>query len=392
MIGNILWLPAWYPNKLAPFDGDFIQRHARAVAIFQPVTVIYVKKDENTKYQKNIEIDISIENNLTEIIIYYNPLKTGIRVIDRLLSQRTYKKIYRQVILKYIMENGMPPLVHVHVAWKAGIVALWLKKKFGVPYIISEHWSGYLQNTNDGVRDLYFFQRKSLESIIRNATKITVVSHILGKAISNHFNIPDYLVIPNTIDTSIFYPGKETQNDVKTFIHISNLKYPKNIFSILKSFAEIRTEGFHFKFLIYSQASAPLEKWIKEKGMEQYVALRNEVPQVELAEQIKLADALILYSKFETFGCVALEANACGIPVIVSDIPALRENIKEGEGGIFVDLDDSNALATTLKNFIKGNHQFDKQLMAKNAADRFNFEIIGNEFSKLYKEILRSQK
>ena len=53
---NILWLPGWYPNILSPYDGDFIQRHARAVALFQKLTVIYIKKDEKGIVTQNKKI------------------------------------------------------------------------------------------------------------------------------------------------------------------------------------------------------------------------------------------------------------------------------------------------------------------------------------------------
>jgi hypothetical protein len=41
---NILWLVSWYPNKLKPFDGDFIQRHAKAVSLFQTLQLFILKK------------------------------------------------------------------------------------------------------------------------------------------------------------------------------------------------------------------------------------------------------------------------------------------------------------------------------------------------------------
>ena len=45
----VLWLPSWYPNKLAPFDGDFIQRHAKAAALYNDILVIYAVPDEERK-------------------------------------------------------------------------------------------------------------------------------------------------------------------------------------------------------------------------------------------------------------------------------------------------------------------------------------------------------
>ena len=46
MSNSILWLASWYPNELAPFDGDFIQRHAQSVSILHMVEVLHVINDE----------------------------------------------------------------------------------------------------------------------------------------------------------------------------------------------------------------------------------------------------------------------------------------------------------------------------------------------------------
>ena len=69
---KIIWLTSWYPNQIHPFDGDFIQRHARAVCLHNPVTVFYVSQlsEHNpTKENRNIE---RINEGVTEKIIFFN--------------------------------------------------------------------------------------------------------------------------------------------------------------------------------------------------------------------------------------------------------------------------------------------------------------------------------
>ena len=83
---KVLWLPSWYPNKLFPFNGDFIQRHAAAVALYQPVQVIHIVKDEKGVFTKNIMEDIHVTGGLSETIVYYKPLVTGLTVFDKLIS------------------------------------------------------------------------------------------------------------------------------------------------------------------------------------------------------------------------------------------------------------------------------------------------------------------
>src|SRR5664279_4494138 len=109
---HILWLASWYPNALAPYDGDFIQRHARAVALFQKITVIHIKKDEEGRMTQDVKSFSSSQNNLEEIIVFYKPIKTRLHYLNRLLSAIKYKKVYRNILRNYINENGKPDLVH----------------------------------------------------------------------------------------------------------------------------------------------------------------------------------------------------------------------------------------------------------------------------------------
>ena len=98
----VLWLASWYPCKLTPFDGDFIQRHARATALFEKITVIHVKKDEHRIITDDVKENISTSKNLTEIIVYYHSYKTGFNLFDRILSTAKYKKTYRAILKKHI--------------------------------------------------------------------------------------------------------------------------------------------------------------------------------------------------------------------------------------------------------------------------------------------------
>ena len=81
-----LWLTSWYPTSIFPYDGDFIQRHAKAVSIHQKVVVVYVKKDDEGIITNKSKKTTSVNNNLKEVVVYYHPKKTGIKFIDRIVS------------------------------------------------------------------------------------------------------------------------------------------------------------------------------------------------------------------------------------------------------------------------------------------------------------------
>ena len=112
-------------------------------------------------------------------------------------------------------------------------------------------------------------------------------------------------------------------------------------------------------------------------------------PQQTLSAAIQQSDVLILYSRFETFGCVLIEANACGVPVIVSNLPVFHEIIEEGVNGYFVEGDNPAALSEKLKEFIAEKNTFDKISIAVTAAQKYNFKKIGKQFFDLYQTLIK---
>lgn len=385
---NILWLPGWYPNILSPYDGDFIQRHARAAALFQKVTVIYIKKDEKGIVTQNKKIITSLQHNVNEIIVFYHPVKTGINFLDRFLSAIKYKKTYRKVLSDYIKETGKPDLVHVNIALKAGIQALWLKKVYNIPFVLTEHWTGYLPEAKFGLKDLSIFQKQTIQKIFKASNKITVVSEVLGNAISKQFDIKGYSIVPNVVDTSVFFAQDHPKNSPVQFIHISSLQYQKNVPAIIEAFNLVKKKGYAFRLLIYGPAVSGLKQLVQKNNLGESIQFKNEVPQIELAPALRTSDALILYSHYETFGCVVIEANACGVPAILSNLPVFKEYITAYENGIFVTPDNPAELANKIEDFILGKYKFNKQSIAEKAAKEFNYQTIGSQFAAIYENLL----
>ncbi len=386
---NVLWLASWYPNRLDKFDGDFIQRHARAVAMFCKVHVIYVKKDEGLAANKNTT-ENAVSGNLSEQIIYYGSYKTGIKLFDKFLSQRNYRKHYRNAVKDYIRTSGKPDMVHVHVAMKAGMAAGWIKEKWDIPYVVSEHWTAYLRNADHQIADQSFIFKKVLNRVLQRASAITVVSDHLGKAIQWYLPEIKYHVIPNVVDTDVFYPAAKQDSQLVRFIHVSNMNYQKNTEAILAAL-HILKEREPFEMYLYGPANSGLQKLITGYEMDACVFIMGEQPQTEIAKAIQQSDALILYSRFETFGCVIIEANACGIPVIISDLEVFHELVEEGVNGIFVEGENPGALAEKMKQFISSKDKFDNTAIAKVAAEKYNYSKIGGQFNDLYEKIVTTE-
>jgi len=275
----------------------------------------------------------------------------------------------------------------VHVGMKAGVFALWMKRNFGTPYVISEHWSGFLEESDDPYSYLPFYLKFTWKRIMQKATGVSAVSQHLLNGVNKHFPNTPGIVIPNVVDTSIFYPAPAI-DDIR-FIHISGLQPLKNPLLIFKAFRIVKESEPSAKLDVFGSRNDAMVQLATHLGLPDDVSYHEEVPQHVLAEHMNRSTGLILYSTFETFGCVIIEANACGLPVIVSDIPTFHETVTEGKNGYFVPLYSAEELAQRMLELIKNRSSFNSNAIATKTGSKYSYAVVGEQFSKWYREMLK---
>jgi len=369
-----------------PFNGDFIKRHAEAVSLYEDIGVIHLVRDKKGIVTRDVFKEVSVKNGLSETIIYYYTPSFSISLFEKYWSELKYRKLYKQALIEYMKHAGKPDLVHVHIGMKAGMIALWLKKKETVPYVISEHWSGFLPEADEKITDLPVYFRLLWKKVLTGASAISAVSAHLANAILQQFGLEKISMLPNVVDTDLFYPAVSMPDEIR-FIHISGLEELKNPRAIMKAFAIVTKKYPSVKLDIFGPPDKGLLHFATELQVKDNINFHGEIPQVQLADFIRKSIALILYSAYETFGCVIIEANACGIPVIVSDIPVFHETVQEGVNGIFVRPNDSEALAERMIEMIKTRASFNSKTIASKSS-KFTYEKVGKQFSDWYNEIL----
>jgi glycosyltransferase involved in cell wall biosynthesis len=369
MSKRILWLASWYPSKVDPLTGDFIERHAKAASLFNDITVLFVMKDKEGANRKEI---IHYGNNLRAWIYYYRSWG-GIQ----------YFALYRKLIKEYIHLYGKPDLVHVHVAFRAGLIGLYLKYQYRLKYIISEHWSLFNDAATPTFKEKTFLIQYFIKLIYRKSSFATAVSRHLSISIANKTGIKFPDVVPNVFDSSLFYPEKNN-NSIFDFIHVSTLTPNKNIEQIVEAvtiLSQLTTTPF--KLIVFG----PSSKFSNFQINKHYVECRDEVTQEQLAFFMRKQNALILYSRFENLPCVIIEANAAGLPVIVSDIPAMAEMVEDGKTGLIVPLNNPQLLAEKMLWMMCNYEKFSKEYINKKAYEQYNFNTVGKQFDEIYKRI-----
>lgn len=382
---TILVLPSWYPSKLDLFNGDFIQRQVHAIGSLTNQYVIYVVKDNDGVITNNIFTEKNTFGHITELRCYYKPFKTGIEILDKLISQAQYLRLYKKNIKLFLSENGMPAVVHVHVAFKAGILANWLKKKFRIPYIVTEHWTGYFPGSEQNIYDANPVQKKINKKILAQAHLVLPVTKNLGDTINSHFAKINYKVIPNVVNTATFF-YKEIMPVKFRFIHPSGMNAMKNPLGILKACRQVKERGFDFELLMVGQMDESLILAAKEYGVDKKVFFKGAIPYDAIAREMQQSSALLMFSKFENLPCVILEALCCGLPVITSNVGGISEVITAANG-ILVESENVEQLAEAMIKVIVSYTVFNRSLIAVSASDKFNYNIIAEQYCKVYKNI-----
>lgn len=378
----VLLIPGWFPSRINFLAGDFIERHAKAASLFFPVKVLFVVKDNSLPFGK-IEVTHQKLSDNYECLIYYYSSRSPVSIIEKISSIWLQAKCLSKGFKKITSKNGLPSLIHAHVLLKHAWFALKQSKKYNIPLLASEQWTGYLPEAKPEFNTLSAFQHRTIQKVFKHAVHVTTVSEYLSKKISEHFRFSDHTVIPNLVDTSVFYPSSQ-QHNITTFIHISTLSHQKNFDEIIAACQSLTQNENNYCLIVVGPFSEYYQQKVKKLMLEENIIFKTEIPQKELSPLIAASDALILYSNYETFGCVIVEANACGVPVMVSDHPVFNDNVIEGVTGFKVPLHDPAALAARMQKIINKQHSFNKEQIVGITKEKYSFEVIGKQFAEVY--------
>jgi glycosyltransferase involved in cell wall biosynthesis len=380
---KILWITGWYPNQNAPYEGDFIQRQAHAASIFHDIHVLYVNLFENNS---GFSQEKKVNDHLTESI-YYAPLKSSILTRSNICKQIIYFLNYKKSLDEYLKKFGNPDIVHIHIPLKLSLFGLWIKKKYNIPLIISEHWGIYDRTIPENIYHQSFYKRLFLRSFLRSADKIISVSHYLGEEIKKFASLDTYLVINNVVDTSVFKYKPHEYESAKTIVHISDMNEIKNPIGILQVIQKVTNERNNIRFQIIGVKSDKYEKLAMELGIDpNKIQFIKEIPHNEIAIFLQKSNALFMFSFAETFSCVTAEALCCGIPVAAVNKTAFQELINRNNGLLSNEL-NVDSMADTLLTLIDTPSWEHKKISA-DAISKYSYTQIGNEISLMYEQVL----
>lgn len=372
---KILFISSWFPNKLEPTNGNFVQRHAEAVSLLYDVEILHAIG--NFDQREQFVYDDRVINNIRTLIVYY---KNSINPVRNFLRRM---KAY----LNGFSKLNKPDLVHANVLHNNMLFAVYLKKKYKIPFVVTEHWTAFqqqnLSRTSGNIKRIAKY-------IAKHAGYILPVSHNLKASLEQLGITTPMKVISNVVDTDVFTikPKAEKQNGVK-FLHVSSLiprKRPKDIINTVHALYQ---NGYQVSLEIGGDGdSGALMTLVKSLAAEKYIKVFDAISYAEVAEKMQNSDYFILFSENETQGCVILESYACGKPVISTKVGGAAEFIIEGLG-IGIEKDNTDQLYEVLEKICKQEYVFKNATEIRNyCVDRYSRMAIARQFATVYNEIL----
>jgi len=386
-MGYILNIPGWYPNRNDLFTGDFVQRHAQSTALYEKVIVLYLVKDPSVSHEW-VDVRRSVDGRLIEYIVYYpagGPWERGISLLRYLsLGARMVRRIRK--------EHGEPMLMHVNVVWKAGLLALRLKRKYGWKYLLTEHWTGYTTDNPEGLHTKSLLVKRLYRGVYRGAELFLPVSRDLERQVEGWFPGIPYEVVYNVVNTELFYPVPATAGRRKKCIHVSTMNYQKNIEGILRVLEQLCTTREDVDITLVGPYTPVTRQALAGKGLlDKRVFLTGEIPYAEVASLMRGADFLLLFSRYENLPCVIPEALCCGLPVIATRVGGIPEIVDNGNG-ILVDSEKEDQLLQALHTMLDGYAVYDKTLIARRAEQQFSYPAIGRQLDGIYRRYLSDKQ
>ncbi|MBR4565073.1 MAG: glycosyltransferase family 4 protein [Paludibacteraceae bacterium] len=344
---RVLFLTPWYPSEKDAMLGLFVQKHAEAVRA------------------QGCEVRVIFSQGW----------------LDTWRQWRTLRR-----------EGWMPDVVQLNVIQKQGLLALWLKHRYGVPYVIIEHFTGYLPSGN--TISSHSLHTAFMRYICQNAEAVMPVSEDLQKAMQAlGFKAKRWKMIDNVVDDFFFeisrYRNIEIPNHRKTLLHISCFDEPhKNVKGLLRAAKMLSEKRQDWQLVLvgtgvdYKDVRAYAESLNIPKGILRWT---GELTPREVAEEMAHADAFVLSSRYETYGVVLAEAAAAGLPILSTPV-----GIAEEIADLIVPQEIAQYKPGKFAEFIEAilwSPEAVSKVSPVSDFSRFSAEAVGKQLKEIYEEV-----
>jgi len=373
---KILFITEYYPYE-ENIRGLFIKEHAKAASLYNEVIVINgLEVEKPTK--KLYKINDTINGGIREIhICYYAP-----RPFPKIFYP-VYLWALLKIVKKLLNEGFMFDVIHAHEYFFA-FPAILLSRYFRIPLVITEHFSYFPLGAMKGLKLL------KARLVMNRANVILPVSYALQKAIEGCGIRGNFEIIPNTVDTRLFYTSRKKDEDkqMKKILFVGLLKPTKGIFCLIEALAKVNEMRHDFKLDIVGDGPcrAIHERQAKDLGLEDKVIFHGLKTKKEVSQFMMEADFFVLPSEWENLPCVLIEAMASGLPVIATKVGGIPEMVTE-KAGKLVSPKNSNALAEAINYMLDHYIDYSSEEIAMYAEERYSYKTVEKALDRVYRDL-----
>ena len=392
---HVLVIPSWYPRVENPLSGIFFREQSLALkrAGYQ-VGLIYPQLSSISKLGKSVKwLSGGISGVDDDGVMSYRLYgwRRGMRFI---YGPDTYLYCAIDKLFNYyVKRHGMPNIIHAHSALMGGYQAAFLKQKYGIPFVVTEHSSAIAK------ANITLLEKQVVRDVCSNADEVIVVSPQLGELLNRSYDnaAQDYKWVPNMVEEHRFVKNVSLERTPRAdgkivFLNVSMLIQGKGHIELLKAFSAAfsRRKDVTLRIGGNGNMREELEKLSKFLGISAQVKFLGLQSRNQVFQEMRDADVFVFPSHFETFGVVLIEALASGIPIIATKSNG-PECICMPENGLLVSVGNVEELSEGMQYMALNYQNYNKQCLIEKCWEQFGERAFVSNLTHIYQNILRDE-
>lgn len=375
---NVLHLLSWFPTPEHLYAGNFCLKQIQSVSDEVNSVVLSCYLVDGLEVARRVEV---VEySNFKHVYVHVR--RSRYDWWNKCLLFSAYQYGLRYVRCHFFT----PDLIHQHVTLPVGRITYLWSRWHELPYVLTEHWTIYQPQNREQMTPKVL---RAIRAIANRAKRIMPVSEDLQRHMQDYGITAPFRVIPNVVDTQLFVPGQGS-GEKKHILHVSTLhEEAKNFSGILRVIQRLAECRRDFVLDVVHEYPRPdLEQFVKENGLEDVVVFHGRKSEQEIAGFYARADFLLLFSNFENLPCVLIEAFACGLPVVTTDVGGIREIVDETRGRLLAAGDEEKLLEEV--TFMLDHHQdYNREEIRKYAVEHFSKPVVGQQIAAVYHAVFQ---
>lgn len=232
------------------------------------------------------------------------------------------------------------------------------KVLYGKPYIVTYGYRYFdnVRKEEPWLRAFFMAQRAKLGA--QMADRVIVTTPQMGDYVAAFIPREKLLLVPNGVDTTTFRPAEaQVQRTAPTLIHVGRLSPEKNLRMLIDALALIPERQAHLLLVGSGPQRDELADYAAQKGVP--IEFAGVLPHEQLPAVLQQAALFVLPSLSEGHPKALLEAMSCGLPCVGTNVPGVRDVIRDGDNGLLCELtphDIAQKISQVLANPVLAHH------------------------------------